>query len=44
LERKLLHTDIPTSLLTKVPKIYDGKKTAPSTYVAGESGYPYARN
>jgi hypothetical protein len=32
-----------TSFLTKVPKIYDGEKTASSTNVAGKSGYPYAR-
>jgi hypothetical protein len=28
---------------TNVPKIYDGKKTASSTNVAGKSGYPSAR-
>jgi hypothetical protein len=28
---------MPTSFLTKVPKIYDGEKTASSTNVAGES-------
>jgi hypothetical protein len=26
-------------ILTKVPKIYDGEKTASSTNVAGKSGY-----
>jgi hypothetical protein len=31
-------------ILTKVPKIYDGEKTASSTNVAGKSGYPPARN
>jgi hypothetical protein len=30
--------------MTKVPKIDDGEKTASSTNVAGESGYPSARN
>jgi hypothetical protein len=29
---------------TKVPKIYNGEKTASSTIVAGKSGYPSARN
>jgi hypothetical protein len=28
-----------TLFLTKVPKIYDGKKTASSTNVAGKNGY-----
>jgi hypothetical protein len=28
----------------KLPKIYDGEKTASSTNVAGKSGYPSARN
>jgi hypothetical protein len=27
-----------------VPKIYNGEKTASSTNVAGETGYPSARN
>jgi hypothetical protein len=27
-----------------VPKIYDGKKTASSTIVAGKSGYSSAKN
>jgi hypothetical protein len=35
---------MPTLNLTKMPKIYDGEKTASSTNVAGESGYPSARN
>jgi hypothetical protein len=39
-----IHSTIPTSFLTKVPKIYDGEKTASSTNVAGKSGYPSARN
>jgi hypothetical protein len=30
--------------LKKVPKIYNEEKTASSTSVAGESGYPSARN
>jgi hypothetical protein len=30
--------------LTKVPKIYDGEKTASSTNVVGKSGYPSSRN
>jgi hypothetical protein len=35
----------PHSLfLTKVPKTYDGEKTASLTNVAGKSGYPSARN
>jgi hypothetical protein len=29
--------------LTKVPKIYDGEKTASSTNVAEKNGYPPAR-
>jgi hypothetical protein len=28
-----------TLFLTKVPKIYDGEKTACSTNIAGKSGY-----
>jgi hypothetical protein len=35
---------MPTSFLTKEPKTYDGEKTAPSTNVAGKSGYPSAKN
>jgi hypothetical protein len=31
-------------ILTKVPKIYNGEKTASSTDVAGKSGYLSARN
>jgi hypothetical protein len=34
---------MPTLFLTKVPKTYDGEKTAFSTNVAGKSGYPSAR-
>jgi hypothetical protein len=30
---------MPTLFLTKVPKIYDGEKTASSTNVAGKSDY-----
>jgi hypothetical protein len=30
--------------LAKVPKIYDGEKTASSANVAGKSGYLSARN
>jgi hypothetical protein len=30
---------MPTLFLTKVPKIYDGEKTAYSTNIAGKSGY-----
>jgi hypothetical protein len=33
-----------TLFLTKVPKAYDGEKTASSTNVAGNSGYPSAKN
>jgi hypothetical protein len=29
-----------TLFLTKVPKKYDGEKTASSTNVAGKNGYP----
>jgi hypothetical protein len=29
---------------TRLPKIYNGKKTASSTNAAGKSGYPSARN
>jgi hypothetical protein len=39
----MTHTTIPTSFLTKVPKIYDGEKTASSTNVAEKSSYPSAR-
>jgi hypothetical protein len=39
-----IHTTTPTSFLTKVPKIYNGEKTASSTNVAGKSGYLSARN
>jgi hypothetical protein len=39
-----MHTTIPTSFLTKMPKIYDGEKTASSTNVAGKSGYLSVRN
>jgi hypothetical protein len=35
---------MPTLFLTKVPKTYDGKKTASSTNVAGKSGYLPAKN
>jgi hypothetical protein len=35
---------MPTLFLIKLTKIYDGEKTASSTYVAGESGYPPAKN
>jgi hypothetical protein len=31
-------------IFDKVPKTYDGEKTASSTNVAGKSGYPSARN
>jgi hypothetical protein len=30
--------------LTKVPKTYDGEKTASSTNVAGKTGYPPEEN
>jgi hypothetical protein len=33
-----------TLFLTKVPKIYNGEKTASSTNVVGKSGYPSSRN
>jgi hypothetical protein len=33
-----------TLFLTKVPKIYNGEKTASSTNVVGKSGYLSARN
>jgi hypothetical protein len=39
-----MNTHIPTSFLTKLPKTYDGEKTAFSTNVAGKSGYPSVRN
>jgi hypothetical protein len=35
---------MPTLFLTKVPKTYNGEKTASSTIVAGESGYLPAEN
>jgi hypothetical protein len=34
---------MPTLFLRKVPKIYNGEKTASSTNVAGKSGYPSAK-
>jgi hypothetical protein len=43
-EQNRRHTTIPTSLLKKVPKIYDGERTASSTNVVGESGYLSTRN
>jgi hypothetical protein len=33
-----------TLFLTKVPKTYDGEKTASSTNVAGKSDYSSAKN
>jgi hypothetical protein len=35
---------IPPPFLTKVPKIYNGEKTASSTNVAEKICYPSARN
>jgi hypothetical protein len=35
---------MPNLFLTKEPKTYDGEQTASSINVAGESGYPSARN
>jgi hypothetical protein len=35
---------MPSLVLTKLPKIYNGEKTASSTNVAGKSGYPSAKN
>jgi hypothetical protein len=35
---------MPTLFLIKVPKIYDGEKTASSTNAVGKNGYPSARN
>jgi hypothetical protein len=35
---------MPTSFLTKMPKPYDGEKTASSTNVAGKSGFLPAEN
>jgi hypothetical protein len=34
----------PTLFLTKVPKTYNGKKTASSTNIAGKNGYLSAEN
>jgi hypothetical protein len=34
---------MPTLFLTKVLKIYDGEKTAPSTNVVGKNGYMPAK-
>jgi hypothetical protein len=39
-----MHTATPTLFLTKVPKTYDGEKTASSTNIAGKSGYLPAEN
>jgi hypothetical protein len=41
---KLITQLYPPHFLTKLPKIYDGEKTATSTNVAGKSGYPSAGN
>jgi hypothetical protein len=35
---------MPTLFLTKLPKIYDGGKTASSRNVGGKSGYLPAKN
>jgi hypothetical protein len=35
---------MPTLFLTKVPKTYNGEKTASSKNVAGKSGYLPAEN
>jgi hypothetical protein len=35
---------MPNLFLTKAPKTYDGEKTASSTNIAGESGYPPSEN
>jgi hypothetical protein len=35
---------MPTLFLTKVPKTYNGEKTASSTNVDGKTGYPSAKN
>jgi hypothetical protein len=35
---------MPTLFLIKVPKTYDGEKTASSTSVAGKSGYLPVKN
>jgi hypothetical protein len=35
---------MPTLFLTKVPKAYNGEKTASLTNVAGKSGYLPAEN
>jgi hypothetical protein len=35
---------MPTLFLTKVPKIYNGEKTASSTNVAGKNGYSSAKH
>jgi hypothetical protein len=35
---------MPTLLLTKAPKTYNGEKTASSTNVAGKNGYTSAKN
>jgi hypothetical protein len=39
-----IHTAMPTLFLTKVPKPYNGEKTASSTNFAGENGYLPAKN
>jgi hypothetical protein len=35
---------MPILFLTKMPKSYDGEKTASSTNVAGKTGYLLAEN
>jgi hypothetical protein len=42
--QKLIHTTITILFLTKGPKLYIEGKTASSTDLAGNSGYPSARN
>jgi hypothetical protein len=39
-----VHTTLPTLFLTKVPKTYNGEKTASSTNRARKSGYLLATN
>jgi hypothetical protein len=38
-----MHTTIPTSFFTKLPKIYDEENTSSSTNGTGKRGYPSAR-
>jgi hypothetical protein len=43
-QRIRIHAVMPTWFLTKVPKTYNGEKTASSTNFAGKTGHLHAEN